>query len=658
MLAQKRCASPCCVTHPTMPLPLHAAVIINSTDAVWRELQHDPRAAFYPDVLGNFAIHQAAKRASPQILRMLMDATPGAVAASTNMRGDTPLHIAALHANTAAFRMLMEAFPAAVHATNMFGDTPLHAAAASTFPHNGETIAAACDAAPKLALQPNGEGNTPLHLAARSGNISAIRVLTARAPPTCTMANSLGLLPVHVAMAKYTAWQDYWRARDFEVYKEAAMLLIRTTKDAGTEVDIPPTLLSVAARMGHEDMARLVLDIDESTASESDAHKSYPLHQAASAGSIGIVAMLLDVVPHHAFAQNEFLETPLHCAAQSGSRECVAALLHAAPATASSQMADGCTPAFLAAQHNNAGGLELLLEASPHSAEVMDAHGRSPIWVAAWYGHEEVTDLLMKKVPHTAETLGEDGQNALHAAADLGWDAVVDAILKHHPALASVPTDGGETALHLAIKPDFDVNWGTSFKEDIIAIGIVQSLLRVAPSLAMVPTRSFGVDGNLPLHVVASLGMDLCAHELLRVAPQAIYEENANGQTPLECALLGGHVSTALPILQVPGQDAETVLTCLALYGPRDCDELFIHAIRQHVPMPKTCWDLAPLALAGLMGVFPRVVKRGTRVDVANLMAHLAQEDRAFVQAAVSSLSRTCPALPAELIQRIVGATV
>lgn len=94
------------------------------------------------------------------------------------------------------------------------------------------------------------------------------------------------------------------------------------------------TLLHLAAAMGNEAAARLLLEAAPSTASALTADGSTPLLAAAACGHSGIVSLLLAAAPATARAANLHGQLPIHLAVAEGHSESVRMLLAAAPDTA------------------------------------------------------------------------------------------------------------------------------------------------------------------------------------------------------------------------------------------------------------------------------------------------------------------------------------
>lgn len=162
--------------------------------------------------------------------------------------------------------------------------------------------------------------------------------------------------------------------------------------------------LSWAARMGHEDVAKLLLGVEGVDPDDSarNAEQETPLCLAAKCGRTGIVALLLlqqlqqtgggrVVNPE---AKNVSRQTPLLLAAQGGHKGVVAQLLETEGVDPGAKDIYGQTPLSVAAGRGHEEVVRLLLDTNAVNPEAKDIHGQTPLSKAAWYGHEAVVGLL------------------------------------------------------------------------------------------------------------------------------------------------------------------------------------------------------------------------------------------------------------------------
>lgn len=658
-----------------MTFPLHMAVKASSASQVRCLLVDEPGEAARRDEHKNLPIHCAAKHGDPDIVRALVTAAPQCLK-ETTLFHDTALHIAARHARLHAVGILLEACSDASRAANKKGDVPLHTVAASRRnARRYDTFLLLYDADPEQAARRNDALETPLHVAARSGCAHICAFLAERHPDALTTANVNGLVPLHIAVAQYVeaANAAYAQQHDGMDCARATLhaLLVHTSQRApvGTVQELHElsvgeqhqrqSIVHIAAFLGHADLVRLMLRIDPGCAHTLDGEQVSPIHLAAMEGHADIVEMLLHVAPHLARALTDDMATPLHHAASGRGDEAAGLLVQAAPETAQFLTVDACSPMLYAIEANNLGALGLLLDVAPGMAAVPDAFGCCPVWHAAFQGSYHAIAMLLRVAPQTASQTGDWGMNALHVAASRSYFEAVGELVRHDPGLALLPCENGDNAVHCALKPTYGID-EDAFKEDDLVAPVLEALLRVAPSLAT-QTTTFGSPGNTPLHIAAALGMEACALELLHVAPSTAQMNNDNGYSALEVAMLHGHTDVARVLVELPTDDPTRIFRIVDEHSnPADPEsaEVWRAALEAHVPLSRACWDLVPVDLACLWDVLPTVVRRGTAVDLRQLVGRLPQADYDRVTTFLCCLHRNPVHLPLDIVLHVLAMSV
>lgn len=187
---------------PTMVLhALHEATLSGKVHNARAIIMDEPLAVHDADAVGNLAIHYAARRGSASFLSMLVAAAPSTVG-SVNAQGETPLHIAARYGNIAGIKTLGAADPSQALVKSACGNTPLHFAAACERVNGGDAFATLYGMSALPCHDANTDNNTPLHLAANSGNVCAVSLLCEEAPLTLVAINADNKIPLQLAMEK------------------------------------------------------------------------------------------------------------------------------------------------------------------------------------------------------------------------------------------------------------------------------------------------------------------------------------------------------------------------------------------------------------------------------------------------------------------------
>jgi len=151
------------------------------------------------DVMDNDArglVHEAAKHNHPFIIQLLVE--NGLICTSKDNDQNTPAHWAATGGHLEAIRMLHQVGGIqCLCLPNKTGKTPLHAAAQSGF---AEIIAAFQEFGIESKVYDVGR-NSPAHLAAQNGHLSALKILFEMGP--VDEKNKYGRTPAHMA-----AWRN------------------------------------------------------------------------------------------------------------------------------------------------------------------------------------------------------------------------------------------------------------------------------------------------------------------------------------------------------------------------------------------------------------------------------------------------------------------
>ncbi|ODM88846.1 Ankyrin-3 [Orchesella cincta] len=402
--------------------------------------------------------------------------------------GRSGLHLAAENGYQEICGILLE-HRAFINAKSRVGLTALHLAATKGFTRLClfliQTHGAAVDA---LTLKKQ----TPLHLAAESGQLEVCRLLMGlRASPDAT--DDKGQKPIHLA-----------------------------------------------AQNNHADVIKLFLKHSSALVNSFTKDGSTCAHLAAMQGSVAVLEELMKFDKQGVInARNRSTDaTALQLAAEGGHADLVNSLLQAG-ASASDENRLGYTAAHLAAKNGHSNVLEALRNAQEDSINITSRKlGTSALHIAAYYGQTETVRELLQYIPATSTTdppfspatafireIGtESGLTPLHMAAFAGEENVVRLLLNFE----GVQVDAGTTiygfnSLHLAC-------WGGHST-------VVGLLLSRSSELL----ESKDASGKSSLHIAAINGHKSMVEVLLGQGAEidAIDKEL---WTPLICAAQAGHL--------------------------------------------------------------------------------------------------------------------
>jgi len=273
-----------------------------------------------------------------------------------------------------------------------------------------------------------------------------------------------------------------------------------------TEYPTPP-MVWLAARTGHAEIVRLLIEEDADLTLRADA--SPAVIAAARGGHMAILELLKGY--NSKFRPDQAGRNALHIAAQSGHAPAVEWLLEqGAPLNALD--AEGSDATLLAATNGQPQVLEKMLSLGG-SAISVNTRGTGPLPSAAFNGHAAAAEILLRA---NADPCAQDSlqMTPLHLAAIRGHAAVAEVLLAGS-ADAAIVDHAGRTPLHLAAwgyeDPDDPENGFKSARDANMAV-----------TAALLSARAdFGIadsQGSCPLDYATSRGHFGVAQLLTRAA--------------------------------------------------------------------------------------------------------------------------------------------
>ena len=205
-----------------------------------------------------------------------------------------------------------------------------------------------------------------------------------------------------------------------------------------------------AAGNGHVAIVKLFLERDDVDVNVKDQDDSTPLLLATMYGHEAVIKLLLERDNVEADSKNNFNRTPLSYAAQGGHEAVVKMLLERDDFEADSKDEFHCTPLLYAAQEGHEAIVKLLLQRDNVEADSKDNFNRTPLSHAAEKGREAVIKLLERDVDVNA--MNGAGQTPLSLAARGGHEAVVKLLLERDDVDLNAKNNEGQTALSIAME--------------------------------------------------------------------------------------------------------------------------------------------------------------------------------------------------------------
>ncbi|XP_041025784.1 protein ACCELERATED CELL DEATH 6-like, partial [Juglans microcarpa x Juglans regia] len=242
---------------------------------------------------------------------------------------------------------------------------------------------------PSLLLKANADDDTPLHLAARYGHASIVKVLIEH---------------------KKSQHPDLESGRVVEAIKE---MIGKLNKERDTA-------LHEAVRHNHIDVVKqLLIEVDPEFPFGANEAGETPLYLAAERGFPDLVSEILDKFISPAY-DGPLGRTALHAATFSNDEGMTKNILEKYGGDLCKQ-ADlkGWTPLHMAAYLGCNEPTKLLLQYGREVAYMKDAEGRTALHIAAHLNQEEVTEEIISMCPDCCEVVDNKGRNALHLAVHL-----------------------------------------------------------------------------------------------------------------------------------------------------------------------------------------------------------------------------------------------
>ncbi|KAG6490830.1 ankyrin repeat-containing protein At5g02620-like [Zingiber officinale] len=266
-------------------------------------------------------------------------------------------------------------------------DTPLHTAARSgNLPAVKELISNAQDQGLQDLLgKQNQAGETALFVAAEYGYVDVVKEMIEHHDVTMAGVKAKnGFDALHIAA----------KQGDVEVVK----VLLNALPELSLTVDLTnTTALHTAAAQGHIEMVSLLLAADNSLALIARSNGKTALHSASRNGHLEVAKALLRKTPAIAMRTDKKGQTALHMAAKGTSPEMVEALLAAEPALLNAVDKKWDTPLHIAARKCRAPIIKILMEASAEAVEkkAINKTGETALDVAEKIGDEKITGMLV-----------------------------------------------------------------------------------------------------------------------------------------------------------------------------------------------------------------------------------------------------------------------
>lgn len=353
--------------------------------------------------------------------------------------------------------------------------------------------------------QPGNEGRTPMHIAAKNGHLTALKLLhfTKKGKEEICAQCGNGWTPMLNAASEGHLEVMKWFYDDTQ---------------AKTDVCTPnkkgQTPLHMAAERGHYDVVKWLCKKTEAKnmMDAPDNKDRTPRKILEEKGDVKILQWLYNqtLVKEHLRLTDDRGWTSMHNAAQDGAVNMIQALCSTeAKEDLYTFTHSGLLPIHIAAQY---GHLEILKLFDEHMAlSICDKNNQTPMHIAAQYGHLEIFQWLLKR-PQLQQDIfrfNNDGFMPIHLAIRYGQLAIVK-VLTESVFLNQILDHAGRTLMFVAAEFGQTEILDYLFQFE----GLKEDVFRADK------------EGFLPIHLAAKKGQIGAMEWLCAKAPQTVNARN------------------------------------------------------------------------------------------------------------------------------------
>ncbi|KAI3387547.1 hypothetical protein SNEBB_006262 [Seison nebaliae] len=449
-------------------------------------------ALHMPNKDGAVCLHAAAKYGHYTIVRALLH--KGANIDSRTKDDLTPLHLAVENDNVEVVQLLLGSGAKVQIQCGSAKESPLHSAAKQCGSLKSAEMLLKSGANPNMR-KVNGE--TPLHVAARYGNVHLIRLLLMDRANAFLQSES-GDTPLHICV-RYCNYQCVYIILKFveeSLGKFDAVLLVNTVNYEGeTATHLASELKKKQLHSEFEDVdiMKLLLIYEADLHVHTKLTMETPLHYAARGGNSDILLEILKFLP------NDKLQLAIN-----------------------DQSKNGWSPLLTACSESHTKFVHILLQYNAR-IDVFDELGQSALHLATTAGNIDICrELLMKNAFVNSKT--KSGLSPLHIAAKKGRQSIVRMLVEEFDAAIETVTLCKKTVLHIAAQYGrFDT---------------CKYLLSTNVNLLTIDSN-----GATPLHLAAEQDHAEIIKLFLQYQPDLMEQQSVNGDSCIHIASRKGSIA-------------------------------------------------------------------------------------------------------------------
>ncbi|KAK4729488.1 hypothetical protein R3W88_022476 [Solanum pinnatisectum] len=270
---------------------------------------------------------------------------------------------------------------------------------------------------------PGKRGDSPLHLAARAGNLGKVKEIVQKFDNSKGIKELLSLQNQQGETALYIAAENGHTLVVVEILKHLDLQVASLVANNGYDA------FHVAAKQGHREVLKELLQSFPNLVMATDSSNSTALHTAAAQGHVDVVNLLLEIDSNLAKIARNNGKTVLHTAARMGHLEIVKSLLSKDPEIGFRTDSKGQSALHMAVKGQNVGIVLELIKPNPSVLALEDNKGNRALHIATKKGRPQMVQCLISIECIDLNAINKAGETALDIAEKFGMPEVVS-ILK------------------------------------------------------------------------------------------------------------------------------------------------------------------------------------------------------------------------------------
>ncbi|XP_065852734.1 ankyrin repeat-containing protein At5g02620-like [Euphorbia lathyris] len=257
--------------------------------------------------------------------------------------------------------------------------------------------------------------DTPFHMAAREGSLEMILEMVAASADEAELKELISKQNQSGETALYVAAES----GDVDLVKE--MIKFSDISLAGVKARNGYDAFHIAAKLGHLETVRVLMEANPELAMTFDSSNTTPLHSAASQGHVEVVKFLLERSSSNLVSiAKSNSKTALHSAARNGHLEILKAILSKEPGIATRMDRKGQTALHMAVKGQNVEVVIELTMSDPSLINMADSKGNTALHIAARKGRVQIVRQLVEHKGLDKLAVNRSGETAFDTAEKSG----------------------------------------------------------------------------------------------------------------------------------------------------------------------------------------------------------------------------------------------